>query len=289
MNKYALITGGSAGIGLAVARELALRGYSLVLVARSEEKLARARESLRQDVNKEIDILTLSLDLTRDNAAQELFDWTQQQGLIVDVLVNNAGMYFFEETIVLDAAKTQALIQLNILTLTRLCQLFGAEMAARKAAERVKPLCAPNSTAENRPAYILNISSYSVYMPWAGWSLYSGSKAYVKNFSIALARELRGRGVVVTCAAPAGVATSLLGLPGKLARLGRRCGILMSPQTCARRIVRALFRQREFIIPGWYYWPLIPIVKSIGWCFPQKLHRLLTKVFQTKNLSTTNR
>lgn len=263
-----------------MARELALRGYGLVLVARSEEKLARARESLRQDVNKEIDILTLSLDLTREDAAQELFDWTQQQGLIVDVLVNNAGMYFFEETIVLDAAKTQALIQLNILTLTRLCQLFGAEMAERKgAAERVKPLCAPNSTAENRPAYILNISSYSVYMPWAGWSLYSGSKAYVKNFSMALARELRSRAVVVTCAAPAGVATSLLGLPGKLARLGRRCGILMQPQTCARRIVRALFRHREFIIPGWYYRPLIPIVKCIGCCFPQRLHRLLTKLF----------
>ena len=274
MNKYALITGGSAGIGLAVARELALRGYGLVLVARSEEKLALARESLMRDLNKEIDILTLSLDLTREDAAQTLFDWTQQQGLIVEVLVNNAGVYFFEEAIVLDAAKTQALIQLNILTLTRLCQLFGAEMAERKrAAGRVNPV------EKAEPAYILNISSYSVYMPWAGWSLYSASKAYVKNFSMALARELRSRAVVVSCAAPAGVATSLLGLPGKLARLGRRCGILMSPQTCARRIVRALFRQREYIIPGWYYWPLIPIVKCIGWCFPQKLHRLLTKIF----------
>ncbi|MBO5819765.1 MAG: SDR family NAD(P)-dependent oxidoreductase, partial [Bacteroidales bacterium] len=203
MNKYALITGGSAGIGLAVARELALRGYGLVLVARSEEKLALARESLMRDLNKEIDILTLSLDLTREDAAQTLFDWTQQQGLIVEVLVNNAGMYFFEEAIVLEAAKTQALIQLNILTLTRLCQLFGAEMAERKlAAGRVNPV------EKAEPAYILNISSYSVYMPWAGWSLYSASKAYVKNFSLALARELRSRAVVVSCAAPAGVATS---------------------------------------------------------------------------------
>lgn len=274
MNKYALITGGSAGIGLAVARELALRGYGLVLVARSEERLSQAREQLLLELKQSVEILTLSLDLTREDAAQTLFDWTQQQGLIVEVLVNNAGMYFFEEAIVLDAAKTQALIQLNILTLTRLCQLFGAEMAARKEAAEVE-----RPGGNLTPSYILNISSYSVYMPWAGWSLYSASKAYVKNFSMALARELRSRAVVVNCAAPAGVATSLLGLPGKLARLGRRCGILMSPQSCARRIVRALFRQREYIIPGWYYWPLIPIVKFIGWCFPQKLHRLLTKIF----------
>lgn len=270
---FALITGGSAGIGLAVARELGLRGYSLLLVGRSEERLSQAREQLLLELNQGVEILTLSLDLSREDAAQELFDWTQQKGLFVEVLVNNAGMYFFEEAIAMEASQTEALIQLNVLSLTRLCQLFGAEMVARKlASEQVE--------APGKPglAYILNISSYSVYMPWAGWSLYSASKAYVKNFSIALSRELRSSGVVVTCAAPAGVATCLLGLPSKLSRLGRRCGILMRPETCARRIVRALFRQREYIIPGWYYRPLIPIVRLIGWCFPQQLHRLLKKL-----------
>lgn len=270
---FALITGGSAGIGLAVARELGLRGYSLLLVGRSEERLSQAREQLLLELNQGVEILTLSLDLSREDAAQELFDWTQQKGLFVEVLVNNAGMYFFEEAIAMEASQTEALIQLNVLSLTRLCQLFGAEMVARKlASEQVE---APGKPGR---AYILNISSYSVYMPWAGWSLYSASKAYVKNFSIALSRELRSSGVVVTCAAPAGVATCLLGLPSKLSRLGRRCGILMRPETCARRIVRALFRQREYIIPGWYYRPLIPIVRLIGWCFPQQLHRLLKKL-----------
>lgn len=295
---FALITGGSSGIGLAVARELGLRGYSLVLVGRSEERLSQAREILMQDLNEELDILCLSVDLSREDAAQELFDWTQQKGLFVEVLVNNAGMYFFKEAIAMEASQTEALIRLNVLSLTRLCQLFGAEKAERAfASEQVAPDGHRLASGQEKPAaecenpddkkaagkpgrtYILNISSYSVYMPWAGWSLYSASKAYVKNFSIALSRELRGSGVVVTCAAPAGVATCLLGLPSKLSRLGRSCGILMRPETCARRIVRALFRQREYIIPGWYYRPLIPIVRLIGWCFPQQLHRLLKKLF----------
>ncbi len=289
MKKLALVTGGSAGIGLAVAKELLRRDYAVLLVARHREKLEQAREKLTQagktpkpahekpgkhqekqagacechcgeKSDTSNDILLYPADLARETAAQEIFDYVKKQGLQVDVLVNNAGSYFFREATAISTSDTEKLIYLNILTLTQLCQLFGGDMASRGS------------------GYILNLSSYSVYMKWPGWSLYSGSKSFVRNFSITFAREMRHLGVAVTCAAPTGVATDLMGLPENIIRLGLSLGILMKPETCARQIVRALFNKREYIVPGAFHVVWIPFVEAFGKLFPRQIHHLTKKI-----------
>ena len=95
-------------------------------------------------------------------------------------------------------------------------------------------------------------------MPWPGIALYSSTKAYVRSFSIAFAKEMRERNVGVTAISPAGVATDFYGLSRGLQRLGCRLGVLMTPEKVARKALRALFARRRHIVPGWYNRLFIP-------------------------------
>lgn len=244
---WALVTGGSAGIGLAIARELLRREYRVILVSRSEERLQEARRRLLGETGRGEECIALRVaDLTQAEAPAELLRWTTEMGYAVEVLVNNAGMYFFRDAVALPVEDVERIVSLNVRSVAMMCRLFGEQMAARGH------------------GYILNLSSYSVYMRLPGWSLYSGSKAFVRNFSITFGREMRSRGVMVTTAAPAGVATELMGLPPKVFSLAKKTGFLMRPETCARRVVKALFKGREYIIPGWYNRLWIPLLSCIG-------------------------
>lgn len=244
---WALVTGGSAGIGLAIARELLMQEYRVILVSRSSERLQTARHTLLAETGKGEEYIAIhAADLTQTDAPAKLLHWTEEQGYTIEVLVNNAGMYYFRDAVSLPVDDVERIISLNVRSLALLCRLFGEKMATQGS------------------GYILNLSSYSVYMKLPGWSLYSGTKAFVRNFSITFGREMRSRGVYVTTAAPAGVATELMGLPPKVFRLAKKTGFLMRPETCAKRLVRALFRRREYTIPGWYNRLWIPLLSCIG-------------------------
>jgi short-subunit dehydrogenase len=107
------------------------------------------------------------------------------------------------------------------------------------------------------------MSSYSIWMPFPGLALYSASKAYVKSFTEAFHKELRGTGVTVTAICPAGIATDLYGLPKNLQKLGVKIGGLMTAENCARRGLRAMFRGRSVVVPDWWFKLLIPICKYL--------------------------
>ena len=92
-------------------------------------------------------------------------------------------------------------------------------------------------------------------------ALYSASKAYVKSFTEAFHKELRGTGVTVTAICPAGIATDLYGLPKNLQKLGVKIGGLMTANNCARRGLRAMFRSRSVVVPDWWFMLLIPFCK----------------------------
>jgi short-subunit dehydrogenase len=185
---WALVTGGSAGIGLAIARELLYREYSVILVSRSHERLQEARRTLLAETDKgEECIVTYAADLTQTDTPNNMLQWTAEQGYAIEVLINNAGMYFFRDTVALATEDVERIIRLNIRSVAMMCRLFGEQMATRGS------------------GYILNISSYSVYMKLPGWSLYSGSKAFVRNFSITFGREMRN---TVTFAADSGVSNN---------------------------------------------------------------------------------
>ena len=241
---WALVTGGSAGIGMEIARGLLRRGYSLILVSRSPQKLKNAKYELSRELQKsdERQITIHTADLAEPSAADDLYAWVQSRKFEVEMLVNDAGMYLCEETLNIPREKVEAILSLNIRALTTLTLLFAREMAERGR------------------GHIVNISSYSVYMRYGYLSIYGATKAYVRNFSVGLSREVRKYGVKITTAAPSGVDTGLLGLSPAKSRLARWTGFLMSPSRCGRIIVRAAMNGRRYIVPGWHNYLLIPFL-----------------------------
>ena len=107
------------------------------------------------------------------------------------------------------------------------------------------------------------MSSYSLWMPFPGLSLYSASKAYLRSFSVAFSKEVQEHGIRVTAVCPAGVATDLYGLTPRWQRIGRRIGVLISADSCARRGLRALWRGRRCIVPDWWNRAWIPLCKAL--------------------------
>ncbi len=180
--KTALITGASSGIGLAFAKRFAKGEYNVILVARSEDKLKALQSELTQ--NYEIDAFVLSHDLTQTDAPQKLFDQIQQQGLTVDVLINNAGYGDHGKFSSSDWEKQQGMVLLNVLALTHLTRLFLPGMIQRGWGK------------------ILNTSSTAAFQPGPFMSVYFATKAYVLSFSEAIAAETENTGVTVTVLCP---------------------------------------------------------------------------------------
>lgn len=191
MKHTALITGASNGIGLELARIHAKRGGNLVLVARSQDKLNLLADELRAQYNG-IRITVITQDLAMPQAAQSVFAQTEQLGIQVDILMNNAGFgghgRFFER----ELAKEQQMIQLNIAALTELSHLYLQGMVARRGGK------------------ILNVSSTASFMPGPLQAVYYATKAYVTSFSQAVAEEVREFGVTVTALCPGAVATDFV-------------------------------------------------------------------------------
>ena len=224
----ALITGGSSGMGLEFARQLAARGYDLLLVSNQEQALADAARELSGPVS----VRTRFQDLARPEAADELFAWCQAEDIIPDVLVNNAGMFFFKELQAEDLDRVQAMIDLHVTTVTRICLLFGQAMKSRGS------------------GYILIMSSMAARIPAPGITIYSATKAYLRSFGRSLSFELRPYGVGVTTVCPAAVATPLYRLDEKKMRFGVRLGVIRTPKWLVRRALRALFHRRRVISPA---------------------------------------
>jgi uncharacterized protein len=185
--KTALITGASFGIGLELARIFAREGHNLVLVARSGDKLRQLASELERNHNTRS--LILAIDLTDPGAPAYVLDQTTRASIAVDVLVNNAGFGqygFFAEN---DLDECLRQIQLNVTTLTHLTRLYLPGMLEGKSGE------------------ILNVASTAAFQPGPLMAVYFATKAYVLHFSEALANELEGTGITVTCLCPGATAT----------------------------------------------------------------------------------
>lgn len=128
--KWALVTGASSGIGLAYAEELASRGYQLVIVSNEEQAIREKGEFLSEKYG--IEVLPLYRDLAIPGAAKELYDTCQEKNIPIEVLVNNAGMFFFCETLQAKANIVEKMLYLHVTTPTQLCYYFGQEMKKRR-------------------------------------------------------------------------------------------------------------------------------------------------------------
>lgn len=237
-SKRALVTGASTGIGRQYAEQLAALGYNLIIVSRTESLLEELAAEIRQKYD--VEVIVHVKDLATTTAAEEVFAWSEQEGLKVDVLINNAGMFSFCDIAETPAERVKRTITLHDVTNTLLCQLYGNDMAMRGG------------------GYILNMSSFSIWMPFPGLALYSASKAYLKSFSVAYAKEMREKRVYVTAVCPGGIATDLYGLSKHWQGIGLKIHALSTPKFCARRGLNSLWRKRKCIVPDWWMRLFIP-------------------------------
>ncbi len=182
MKNTALITGASGGIGRELALVHARGGGDLVLVARNEEKLSALREEVKREYGSEA--LILAKDLSRPEAAEEIYRHLIEEGTEVDLLINNAGFGgfgFFHET---DWDKEAQMIDLNVRSLTHLTKLFLPAMIVRGRGR------------------VLNVASTAAFVPGPLMAVYYATKHYVLSFSEAIANEVSHTGVTVTALCP---------------------------------------------------------------------------------------
>jgi len=179
---WALITGASSGIGRELALLAAADGYGVVLVAIREGKL----QELAKEIDDKFEVKTHieTIDLAAMNSADVLFDSLAHEGIVVDVLVNNAGFGLSGNYIETDAKRERQMIDLNISALTRLTRLFLLGMLSRQH------------------GYIMQVASVAGFFPGAFMTVYYATKAYVLNYAEGLARELKGTGVHVCALCP---------------------------------------------------------------------------------------
>jgi short-subunit dehydrogenase len=241
-----LITGASSGIGLELARCFAADGCRLVLLARNTEALETLAKELRQA--HKIDALVLTADLSLPETPANIFKELQGRGVLVDVLVNNAGFGANGTFAGLPLQRQIEMIQVNITALTNLTGLFLPGMM------------------ERRRGGVLNVGSLAGFLPGPGMAVYYATKAYVLSFSEALAEELAGTGLTVTALCPGPTATNF----GNISH-GKRARRLNTPKmpaaTVARHGHRAFRKGRLLAIPGRQYHFLVFLVRIMPrWC-----------------------
>jgi short-subunit dehydrogenase len=197
----ALVTGASAGIGGAIAHELAARGHGLVLVARRKDRLDALADELADAHG--IRTETIACDLADADARSRLPDQIAERGLQIDVLINNAG--FATGGAFSEADPDRELQQVRV--------LVEAPVALTLA-------FLPDMVERGRGA-ILNVASTAGMQPMPYSAGYSAAKAYVLTFSEAIHQEVRGRGVTVTALAPGPVETEFWDHAGWQVRGGK--------------------------------------------------------------------
>lgn len=232
--KSALITGASGGIGYELAKLFARDRYNLVLVARSADKLTQIAAELQGQFG--IKVKALALDLAAPTASAILFQRLQREGIAVEVLVNNAGFGGLGEFAGMPEEEILGQIQLNITALTHLTRLFLPGMLSRGSGK------------------IMNVASTAAFQPGPLMAVYYASKAYVLSFSEALANEVAGSPVVVTCFCPGATDTGFAKRAGsENSRLFKKIGA-MKAETVARDGYRGLMAGRTLVFSGLQNW-----------------------------------
>jgi NAD(P)-dependent dehydrogenase (short-subunit alcohol dehydrogenase family) len=198
VNRSALVTGGSRGIGLSLARVLVAEGYSVTISARNAEQLDRAAELLRRDGGT---VETFATDLSEPSGAEALAEAHRAHFGRLDVLINNAGTGFGQQLVEISDRRLDLQLDLN---------LRAAILCYREAVEMLL-----SAAAEHSQAWVVNVCSLTAVNPKPWLSVYSASKAGLRAFSMAMNSEFAGRGVRSCAICPGTVATDLTdGLAG---------------------------------------------------------------------------
>jgi short-subunit dehydrogenase len=244
MSRYALITGASSGIGLALAEALARRGRNLILVARQRDALESIACELTQRFG--VEVLFSACDLSEPLQLSGLLQELELADRQIELLVNNAGIGTAGSYLKQDWSREQQLIEVNILALTRLCHAIGQRMVQQGGGQ------------------ILNVASVASFQPGPWMSNYYASKAFVLSFSEGLREELKEHGIQVSVLCPGPTRSAFFRNAQMSSSRLEQSALMMSCEEVALIAVQALEKNRAIIIPGWRnklmaYWPrLVP-------------------------------
>ena len=253
-----LVTGASSGIGLQYALQLA-RDYQsdLLLVSNQQAELEQVAKDLAQQYG--VKTIAKYADLSKTDAGEELFEYCQKEGLVVDVLINDAGVFFFNDYIETSMKRIELMLNLHMITVAKMCRLFGEAMVKRELTpeEAKQKICG----RKRKKGYILNMSSMSAWMAMPGIQTYNSTKAFIYNFSKSLWYELKPKNVGITVMAPGAVDTALFGLAPNLRKLAVALTVSIPPEKLVKRALKKMFRGKKADTPGVINWLCTPLLK----------------------------
>jgi uncharacterized protein len=254
--KWALITGASAGIGAALARELAASGTNLVLTARRRDRLAGLAGELSSKHN--IRTLVCVADLTHPLGPQEIFSFTESKNIVIDLLVNNAGFGAYGEFSKASTDRLVEMTQVNCTAVVHLTHLYLPGMIARKSGD------------------ILILASTAAFQPVPYIATYAATKAFDLFFAEGLAEEVRQYGIRVCALCPGSTESEFHQIAGQRQHTKR------PPETAqkvARVGLRALASGKATVISGFTNWLGAETVRIV----PRRLAARITgSIFRPK-------
>ena len=242
--KFALVTGGSAGIGKAIAEELARKKINLALVALPGTGLEETANGIAAAHG--VTVLSFAIDLTQRDASMQIWNWCKAQGVSIRILVNNAGIGNIANLEDSHAETLNNILLLNNHALTMITYTFLRSMKT------------------SSPSYIMNVGSLASFLPIPRKAVYAATKSFVYAFSCSLSNELRGTGVSVSCLCPGGTSTSSSVRNNTQSLSYKGSLFIQSADEVAREAVSGMFRRRRRIIPGWpnkflfLLWTILP-------------------------------
>ena len=250
---YAIITGASSGCGFEYARVMASKGYDLLIVSNEDAIHAKAN-LLRQEYP--VKVISLVRNLGVQEAAKELYDYCYTNGIEVEVLINNAGVYHDRDFLNDSENFNQLIFNLHMHTPAMLMYYFGQDMVARGK------------------GHMLNMCSITADIAVQRLGSYGATKAFLQNFTRSLHIELKNKGVYVTNVTPGAINTGLYNIRPWLTKMGLILGYIVEPDYLARRGVKAMLKGRAKVsIPGVWNAILLFFVALI----PTGLLRLIRK------------
>jgi len=256
-NHRAVVTGASSGIGQEYARQLAAMGCDLVIAARRLDRLNHLAGELRSQYGVKVE--SIEIDLTQPSSAKSLFEQATANHSEITILVSNAGIGKYGSFLDFPVKDHLSTMQVNAVIPTELTYYFLEHMRKHR-----------------KKSYIKHVASIAAFQPTGFFTVYSGTKGYLRYFSETLAFELKGTNISVTCTCPGGTYTEFMLHSGqKITNSGHR--FMMSSQVVVRSSLKAMLREQNVFVPG--------VLNKLACFFPRILPRKasLHLAFQAMN------
>jgi len=228
---YAMVAGGSKGIGYAIALALAKRNYNLILIARGYDSLVAAKNKLEALYPIHVEIL--SYDLAKEESAPAIAKWCIARNIRLKVLCNVAGLGGEKDYLTLPLDSLRYMVNLNVESCMAMSLLL-------------LPLL-----EKNTPSYILNVASMAGFAPIPAKNMYSATKAAVIYFSYGLRKQLKKKKISVSCLTPGPVFTKpqiKKVTKEKLGWFGMQMAV--PPKKVGEKAVKKTLKKKMIIIPG---------------------------------------